>query len=296
MRSRLIRSGVLLTAMALAAVPAAAQLPSNSRYANGERMPLSPIPETGEPVAPFFEGWYRNPDGSFTLSFGYFNLNGDQTLDIPHGDDNFILPQEFDGVQPTHFPASPRRDRGIFEITVPASWEESQERVVWTLTANGKTTSVPARVGYDALQLGYDPMAMGSVPPEVRFSPDGEPGTGLTGVWGEPITAKVGRPMMLTIWGEEVSERLPNDNVNTNVYLTAAWAKYRGPADEVLFAPRRMIIPDGDARGTTVVTFTAPGEYVLRARVDNFNANDSTGGDQCCWTNAYVRVTVTDGG
>ena len=39
--------------------------------------------------------------------------------------------------------------------------------------------------------------------------------------------------------------------------------------------------------------FGEPGEYVLRARIDNWDANDSTGGDQCCWTNAYVRVTVT---
>jgi len=29
-------------------------------------------------------------------------------------------------------------------------------------------------------------------------------------------------------------------------------------------------------------------------RVDNWDANDSTGGDQCCWTNGYVRVRVTE--
>jgi hypothetical protein len=42
-----------------------------------------------------------------------------------------------------------------------------------------------------------------------------------------------------------------------------------------------------------IATFTVPGEYLMRARVDNFNSADSSGGDQCCWTNAYIRVTVT---
>jgi hypothetical protein len=293
MESRPLRIVTILSAAVLVSVPAAAQVPSNSRFGNGEFMPLAPIPPTGEPVAPFFEGWFRNPDGTFTFSFGFFNLNGDQALDIPHGPDNMIEPAEFQGVQPTHFPADPRRDRGVFHITVPASWEETREAITWTLTANGKTESVTVRVGYEALQLGYDPKAMGSVPPEVRVARDGEPGVGIPGVWSERHTAVVGEPMMITLWGEEVSERRPEDVVNTNVYLTALWFKHQGPAADVVFTPQRIKIEDGLGRATTEVTFTEPGEYVLRARVDNWNANDSSGGDQCCWTNAYVPVTVT---
>jgi hypothetical protein len=41
-----------------------------------------------------------------------------------------------------------------------------------------------------------------------------------------------------------------------------------------------------------IATFSAPGEYLMLAQVDNFDANDSGTQDQCCWTNAYVRVTV----
>lgn len=270
------------------------QLPSNSRYGSGERMPLSPVPPSGEPVAPFFEGWFRNPDGTFTFSFGYFNLNGEQVLDIPIGPDNVITPAEYDGVQPTHFPTDPRRDRGVFHVTVPASWEESGERVVWTITANGMTASVPARVGYDALQLGYQPMAMGSVPPEVRLSEDGEAGTGIPGIWSETLDATVAEPMELTIWGKEISERLPDDPVNTDVHLTVSWHKHQGPGGEVVFEPSDIDIEGGEGPATTTVTFTEPGDYVLRGRVDNFSANDSAGGDQCCWTNAYIRVRVSD--
>jgi hypothetical protein len=41
------------------------------------------------------------------------------------------------------------------------------------------------------------------------------------------------------------------------------------------------------------VRFSAPGEYMLRVRVDNFGITDSAPGQQCCWTNGYVRVKVS---
>ena len=53
---------------------------------------------------------------------------------------------------------------------------------------------------------------------------------------------------------------------------------------------------EGDADGWTLVqtqaTFWEPGEYVVRLRVDNFAAPDSRFDYQCCWSNAYVSVTV----
>jgi hypothetical protein len=49
---------------------------------------------------------------------------------------------------------------------------------------------------------------------------------------------------------------------------------------------------DGQGTASVIVTFSAPGEYLLLAQVDNFDANDSGTQDQCCWTNGYVRVTV----
>lgn len=295
MKSRFLHGSLMLALAIFTAAPALAQHPGNSRFANGMRMPLAPIPEKGEPVAPFFEGWYANPDGTFTFSFGYFNMNTEEIIDLPIGPDNFIEPAEFDGVQPTHFPSQPRRDRGIFHVTVPASYADEEQRVVWTITANGVPLSVPARVGYEALQLDYSAKAMGSVPPQVRFAPDGPIGEHITGIWTEPRTATVGTPLMLTVWGDEVSVRSPVDVVNTDVFLVVTWVKHQGPAGEVTFGPRRIKIEGGHGRATTNVTFMEPGEYLLRAKVDNHKANDSSGGDQCCWTNMYVPVTVTGG-
>ena len=287
MNSIRFRSGVPAVLAVILALPLEAQ--------QVQRLPLAPIPPTGEPVAPFFEGWYRNSDGTFTLSYGFFNLNTEEVLDIPLGPDNFIEPAEFDGDQPTHFPVRPRRDRGIFSVTVPESYADTSRRVVWTITANGVTYSTPARVGVDALQLDYGPRAMGSVPPLVRFTEDGEVGQHLQGVQAEPRTTAVGDPLTLTLWASEVSERSPDDNVNSDVEVTVTWFKHQGPASEVIFEPREITVP-GTGEATTLVTFTGPGEYLLRARVDNFGANDSTGGDQCCWTNGYVAVTVTGSG
>ncbi len=258
-----------------------------------QRLPLAPILTKGDEVAPFFEGWYRNDDGTFTLSFGFFNLNSEQVLDIPIGPDNFIEPAEFDGMQPTHFPVRPRRDRGVFHVTVPASYEDGEQAVVWTITANGWTNATPGRVGIPALQLDYGPRAMGSVPPVVRFTADGPAGQHIQGVWGEPLTATVGEPLTLTLWTEEVSVRAPDDMVNEVVDVGLSWFKHQGPAGQITVDPRRVTVEGGTGEATASVVFSEPGEYVLRARIDNWDANDSTGGDQCCWTNAYVRVTVT---
>ena len=177
-----------------------------------QRLPLAPRPPTGEPVAPFFEGWYGNADGTYTFSFGYFNLNMEEILEIPIGPDNFVEPAAFNGGQPTHFPVDPRRDRGVFTVTVPASYGDGQGRVVWTIRANGVTYSVPARAGIEALQLDYGPRGMGSVPPLLRLEPNGMEGQHPTGVrLSQPRVATVGNPLALTVWASEVSERFDHE-------------------------------------------------------------------------------------
>ena len=223
-------------------------------------------------------------------------MNSGQVLDIPIGPDNFIEPAEFNGKQPTHFTSGrARRDRGVFLVTVPASYADGQQRVTWTITANGKTHSIPARVGYAALQLDYGPRAMGSEPPMVSFSASGPEGQHIQGIWSEPRVATVGSPMEINIWMREVSERASYDERNADIKPAVTWIKYQGPAGAVTFDPGRIALEEKEGQATTSVTFTEPGEYVLRGRVDNFGANDSTPGDQCCWTNTYVPVTVTAG-
>ena len=77
--------------------------------------------------------------------------------------------------------------------------------------------------------------------------------------------------------------------------ITVNWRDHRGPA-RVSFAQSRIpLVTKGDANlvleASTTATFSAPGEYVIRAQV-NDTSGDGGGGEQCCWTTAHVRVIV----
>ena len=44
---------------------------------------------------------------------------------------------------------------------------------------------------------------------------------------------------------------------------------------------------------TTAATFSAPGDYVLRVRANDASGVSGAGHAQCCWTNGFVKVSVT---
>ena len=44
--------------------------------------PLAPLPPNGLRVAPFFDGWYQNADGTITMSFGFSNLNLTEVVEL----------------------------------------------------------------------------------------------------------------------------------------------------------------------------------------------------------------------
>ncbi|MGH9200359.1 MAG: hypothetical protein ACRD2A_03885 [Vicinamibacterales bacterium] len=266
--------------------------------------PLAPLPPGGLRVAPFFDGWYANPDASITLSFGYSNLNREELVEIPLGPDNFIEPKEFDGRQPTSFPAvvadsgdsggrADRRDRarGVFTIMVPSGFKGD---VVWTLRHRGQTYRVPGRSKTGAYQLRW-PMAMGSIPPILRFKPDGPAGRGPAGIQADPLQASVGAPLSLSIWiaDDSVREKDPIPSKReAKAALNVNWYKHSGPG-AVVFNPPKSPIAELKGTASTAVTFAQPGEYMIRVRADNFGRLDTSPGNQCCWTNGYVKVKVT---
>jgi hypothetical protein len=90
---------------------------------------------SGQSVVPYFEGWIRNPDGTFDLVFGYFNRNWQQEIAIPAGADNTVELGGPDAGQPTFF--LPRRQRFVYRVRVPKDF--GKKEVVWSLTANGRT-------------------------------------------------------------------------------------------------------------------------------------------------------------
>src|SRR5580692_10311647 len=109
-------------------------------FACAQGLPLEPLHDSGQSVTAAFEGWFRNQDGSFSILFGYFNRNVKQELDIPVGAANRIEPGGPDRGQPTHFLTG--RNWGVFTVTVPKDFGSA--KLVWSITANGVTTQVPA--------------------------------------------------------------------------------------------------------------------------------------------------------
>jgi hypothetical protein len=296
-RARWLVSGVVF-AVGIASATVGAQRPR----------PLSPLPSEGLGVAPFFDGWYANPDGTVTFSFGYSNLSREEVAEIPLGADNFITPKEYDGKQPTSFPpalpdtdgaarrpdARRERERGVFTITVPPTFKGD---VVWTLRYGGQTFRVPARSKTSAYRLQW-PMAMGSVPPVLRFSASGPAGRGPVGVQADPVKTRAGTPVSLTIsvTDDSVREKDPvpikERDRGAKGAMNVTWYKHTGPGP-VAFSPAKQVIAELQGTATTSATFTQPGEYILRVRADNFGRIDTSAGNQCCWTNGYVKVTVT---
>src|SRR5258706_9659017 len=144
----------------------------------GQPAPLEPVHESGASVTGAFEGWFKNPDGSFSLLLGYYNRNQKQEIDLPAGPNNRIEPGGPDRGQPTHF--LPGRGWGLFTVKVPADFGEN--KITWTLVANGKTTVIPASLKPDYEISPFIEAAVGNTPPVLSFEETGPPVQGPTGV------------------------------------------------------------------------------------------------------------------
>ena len=140
-------------------------------------------------------------------------------------------------------------------------------------------------------------MAMGSVPPLLRFKPGGPTGRGPAGIQADPVQTAVGAPLSLaiSITDDSVREKDPVTVVSKRApkaAINVIWYKHSGPGP-VVFSPPKVPVVELEGTATTSATFKQPGEYVLRVRADNFGRLDTSPGNQCCWTNGYVKVTVT---
>lgn len=289
----------------LVALPLYAQLPEHLRD-----YPLAARSASGEAVAPIFNGWIANEDGSVQMIFGFANQNREAIIDIPLGPENFIEPAQFDGVQPTHFPVYRRpgfigiNERGAFAVTVPA--EMAGTEVVWTLSSGGKTYSVPGRATSTAYEMSAGERALGSLKPAIRFNINGPEAADFEGIYAPKINTSVGDPVTLTAYVQDRGNRADYEDNDRLLYpLGTEWIMHQGPAapdfEQARITGReRARTGESGVSGsngweevTTQATFTEPGEYVIRLRVDNFTAPDSKFDNVCCWSNAYVPVTVT---
>lgn len=265
---------LFLWAVGLVAVAAGARLAAQVQFARGQN------------VAPVFEGWEKNPDGTFSMVFGYLNRNYEEEVDIPLGADNTItVGNEVygDKGQPTHF--YPRRQRFQFRVVVPANWDTKQ-KVVWTLTSKGRIDQ-----------------AKGWLQPEWELSQDvivENMGGGVPDPNNKPPVMTVTAEGAVTLAGAATLSATATDDGLPKPYRRAAsnpdrdsqprrpigvqikWIQYRGPG-KVTFAPDASPVVHGQPVAlATKATFSAPGDYVLRVI-----ANDGQ-----LFTSRDVNVTV----
>ena len=301
---------------------------------------------SGQNVAPYFEGWEQNPDGSFNMVFGYLNRNYKEELNIPIGPNNEIEPTTLPQTQPTYFYI--RRHRFLFSVPVPKDW--GKKDVIWSITSNGKTEKaygnlVPEQamdadviihnrggspgpaptieiVGdatrtvsvNDALTLAVkvasgkaDSTARGRAaapaapaePAAARGRGPGFPGDGddaaQTAARGRGLSISDQPGVGVDVDGSGKRLMAVGRYARTQARgLRVAWVQWRGPG-KVTFDPWFLegvddkmpgwtpppLSPDG--RATTIVRFSAPGTYVIRAMAD-------TGG---LFTPADITVNVT---
>jgi hypothetical protein len=234
---------------------------------------------SGQGVAPVYEGYDVNPDGSYNMWFGYMNRNYEEALDIPAGPNNNFEPGGDRG-QPAHFVV--RRHKDVFKVVVPKDFGD--QKLVWTLTAHGQTAQVAGTLNpvwmIDRLRTtrgGNSEKIDSNTPPRVSV---------------EPAEGSLSNPGSIKLTVSAADDGLPL-RAGKPAGMTAMWAKYRGPG-AVTFDLERASIVDGRAAATA--NFSEPGEYILQVVVDD-GSGEAAGnfGYHCCWTNAQVRVTVKGG-
>ena len=182
-------------------------------------------------------------------------------------------------------------------MTVPQDFGD--RRITWTITFRGETGAIPGHLHRDWTLDALEGEAAGNTPPVIKFALTGPEGRGPRGIHAAALTATVGETIELNVWATDDGVVRPGGRPRRNddgeiieePDVTVTWLKHQGPGD-VEFSDAKPAVDETTSEATTTATFGARGDYILRVR-----ANDISGanpGSQCCWTNGYVKITVTE--
>src|SRR5580700_11089321 len=247
-----------------------------------QQLKVEPPHDSGQGVTPAYEGYFENSDGSLSILFGYYNRN------VPGGPDRG---------QPTHFLTA--RQWGVFTVTVPKGFND---RLTWSLTANGKTSVVPANLNPLYLLSPFKD-ATDNTPPFIGFT---EAGPFVQGPRGHStsLTTNWPNPVQLNLWVADDASVAPGARRPSTPPVTISLSKYRGPGS-VTFTPERPVAEKAEFKAPPSATFTGkvtasakfsqPGEFILRVVANDWSGVGGAG-FQCCWTNAQIKVSVSPAG
>jgi hypothetical protein len=270
-----------------------------------QRLPIEPPKAFGTSITGAFEGWFDYPSGNGRgFLVGYLNRNLQTDVDVPIGPNNRIEPGGPDMGQPTHFLHG--RRYGMFVVAVPKDFTSADQRLTWTIVINGESTVIPLRLHPDYVVSPFTDLAVGNKPPVVRLSEDGPTSQGPIAVLAtaQSTTAKMSEPLALAVWATDDAKYSSGTNApmrNPPPPVRMLWSQFRGEG-KVTFAetePKFEATEGGEpnqpyaGKATTTATFSAPGDYVLHATVNDYSG-EGGGGEVCCWTTAMLKVKVTE--
>ena len=205
--------------------------------------------QQNQPIYPVYDGFYKNPDGSYTLSFAYFSHNAD-TVTIPPGPANQFAPAPADRMQPTVFLPGHWRFQCVMVVG-----PEFDGKMTWTLNYAGTTTGSSEKMlqsnwnlleGADEMKkIEYARVPRGvclNRPPTVRV-------LGITPRRGVVPSLSVGVNEELNLFGSAHDEGLPRGKA-----FVAGWKVLKGPGTVTFSNP---------AGARTKATFSAAGTYEL---------------------------------
>jgi len=241
----------------------------------------------GADVAPVYEGWEPNKDGTVTMFFGYMNRNYEEQVDIPIGPNNSFDPAPADRGQPTHFYVN-RQKKGL-AIVVPAN----TPGLTWTLSRDGVhmnkfSGSINPQYQVDATRDDENEgPKVNAGKAQVIVFPQSATLTGIVSDDGLPkgpsgLVGDDGKPLNAGPQG-----------------LRYDWRKYRGPGTVTFSAPTGGV---KDGKAVTTAKFSEPGEYWLQLIADDgssggvLDEKGSPGSNLCCSTSDVVVVTVKPAG
>lgn len=218
--------------------------------------------QQNQPIYPVYDGFLKNPDGSYTLSFAYFSHNADVVTVLP-GPSNAFGPAPGDRLQPTTFKPGHWRFQCVMVVG-----PEFDGKMKWTLGYAGTTTGTSERMlqsnwnlveGAPALsKLDYAKVPRGvclNRPPTVRV-------LGVTARPNNPPVLSVAIAEELNLFGSAHDEGLPRGKG-----LAVEWKMLKGPGTVTFSIP-------GAAR--TKATFSAAGLYELELAASDSEFTERT--------------------
>lgn len=222
-----------------------------------------PDAQRNQPIYPAYDGFMKNADGSYTLSFAYFSHNA-EVVTIPPGADNAFEPLPGDRRQPTMF--RPGHNRFQCVMVVAPTFDG---KLRWTLTYAGTTTGTSQNMLQSNWHLVEGAAEMRAI--DFATVPRGvclnrAPSVTVLGLSGRGRgvagSASVAMGETLNLFGSVEDEGLPRDAM-----LTMGWKKLSGPGD-VRFS--------NAAAARTRATFSAPGAYQLEISASDSEFTRST--------------------